>query len=82
MAERKSTKPKTFEQMLARLDEIVRALEKGDAPLEESLSLYTEGAELIRTCTKQLDEAEQTVVRLQKGADGVPVETMFASEKE
>ncbi len=37
MAERKSTKPKTFEQMLARLDEIVRALEKGDAPLEESL---------------------------------------------
>ena len=60
MAERKTAKPKTFEQMLARLDEIVRSLEKGDAPLEESLSLYTEGAELIRTCTKQLDEAEQT----------------------
>ena len=52
MAERKTAKPKTFEQMLARLDEIVRSLEKGDAPLEESLSLYTEGAELIRTCTK------------------------------
>ena len=44
MAERKNAKPKTFEQMLARLDEIVRSLEKGDAPLEESLSLYTEGA--------------------------------------
>ena len=44
MAERKTAKPKTFEQMLARLDEIVRSLEKGDAPLEESLSLYTEGA--------------------------------------
>lgn len=43
MAERKTAKPKTFEQMLARLDEIVRSLEKGDAPLEESLSLYTEG---------------------------------------
>ena len=54
----------------------------GDAPLEESLSLYTEGAELIRTCTKQLDEAEQTVVKLQKGADGAPVETSFASESE
>ena len=39
MAERKTAKPKTFEQMLARLDEIVRSLEKGDAPLEESLSL-------------------------------------------
>ena len=63
MAERKTAKPKTFEQMLARLDEIVRSLEKGDAPLEESLSLYTEGAELIRTCTKQLDEAEQTAHR-------------------
>ena len=47
MAERRTAKPKTFEQMLARLDEIVRSLEKGDAPLEESLSLYTEGAELI-----------------------------------
>lgn len=82
MAERKSTKPKTFEQMLARLDEIVRSLEKGDAPLEESLALYTEGAELIRICTKQLDEAEQTVVRLQKGTDGAPVETPFASENE
>ena len=41
MAERKGAKPATFEQMLARLDEIVRLLEKGDAPLEESLSLYT-----------------------------------------
>ena len=41
-----------------------------------------EGAELIRTCTKQLDEAEQTVVKLQKGADGAPVETSFASENE
>ena len=42
MAERKGAKPATFEQMLARLDEIVRLLEKGDAPLEESLSLYTQ----------------------------------------
>ena len=82
MAERKNTKAKTFEQMLTRLDEIVRSLEKGDAPLEESLALYTEGAELIRSCTKQLDEAEQTVLRLQKGADGAPVELPFTPEKE
>ena len=80
MAQRKSDKPKSFEQMLARLDEIVRALEKGDAPLEESLSLYTEGAELIRICTGQLDEAEQTVIRLQKGEDGSPVELPFEAE--
>ena len=82
MAERKSAKPKTFEEHLARLDDIVRALEKGDAPLEASLSLYTEGAELIRLCTKQLDEAEQTVVRLQKGENGAPVELPFAQEEE
>ncbi len=82
LAGRKGAKPATFEQMLARLDEIVRLLEKGDAPLEESLSLYTEGAALIRTCTKQLDEAEQTVVKLQKGENGEPVETSFASENE
>ena len=58
------------------------ARSKRVTPLEESLSLYTEGAELIRTCTKQLDEAEQTVVKLQKGADGAPVETSFVSENE
>lgn len=71
----------TFEQMLARLDEIVRSLEKGDAPLEESLALYTEGAGLIKQCTDQLNSAEQTVVRLQKGADGAPTELPFEAEE-
>ena len=73
---------KTFEEMLARLEEIVRSLEKGDAPLDQSLSLYTEGAELIRCCTLRLDEAEQTVVRLRKGVDGEPVEIPFEVEEE
>ena len=68
---------KSFEEMLARLDLIVRRLEKGDAPLGESLALYEEGAGLIRMCTRQLDEAEQTVVRLQKGPDGAPTEAPF-----
>jgi exodeoxyribonuclease VII small subunit len=82
MPERKKTKPKTFEETLTRLDEIVRSLEKGDAPLDESLALYTEGAELVRSCTKQLDEAEQTVVRLQKGEDGTPTEVPFIPEND
>ena len=69
-----------FEAMLERLDVIVKALEKGDASLEDSLALYTEGAELIRLCTARLNEAEQTVVRLQKGADGAPVELPFPGE--
>lgn len=67
----------TFEQSLARLEEIVKLLEKGDAPLGESLGLFEEGAGLVKTCTKLLDEAEQKVVRLRKSADGTPEELPF-----
>jgi len=63
--------------MLLRLEEIVRQLERGDISLEDSLKLYEEGAGLLRLCTKQLDEAEQTVVRLRKGPDGAPQELPF-----
>ena len=69
-----------FEEMLSRLDVIVHALERGDTPLEESLSLYTEGSELIRTCTENLSEAEQIVVRLRTGPDGTPEELPFDAE--
>lgn len=68
---------KTFEQSLARLEEIVRLLERGDAPLAESLGLFEEGAGLIKTCSKQLDEAEQKVVQLRKTEDGSPEELPF-----
>ena len=67
----------SFEQAAARVDEIVRLLEKGDAPLDESLALFEEGAKLIGICGKMLDEAEQTVVRLQKSEDGVAKEVVF-----
>ena len=66
-----------FDEMLVRLEEIVRMMEKGEATLEESLKLYEEGAGLLRMCTKQLDEAEQTVVRLRKGLEGLPEELPF-----
>ena len=68
---------KTFEQSLQRLEEIVRLLEKGDAPLAESLSLFEEGTGLIRLCGGLLDEAEQKVVQLRKGPDGSPEELPF-----
>ena len=68
---------KSFEQSLARLEEIVRLLEKGDAPLAESLGLFEEGAGLVRACEKQLAEAEQVVVKLRKSADGSPEELPF-----
>ena len=70
----------TFEQAAARLDEIVRLLEKGDAALDKSLALFEEGAGLIKICGTMLDEAEQTVVRLQKNAAGEPEETLFGDE--
>jgi len=68
---------KSFEQSLTRLDEIVRALEKGDAPLAESLGLFEEGAGLVKSCTEQLEQAQQRVVQLRKSADGSPEELPF-----
>ena len=73
---------KTFEENIARLEEIVSALEKGDAQLADSLKLFEEGAKLVTVCGKQLDEAEQKVVKLAKGADGAPVESDFTGEAE
>ena len=67
----------SFEQSLERLEEIVRHLEKGDLPLNDSLSLFEEGTKLIAACGKMLDEAEQKVVMLQKGPDRAPVELPF-----
>lgn len=71
----------SFEQSMARLDEIVRHLEKGDMPLNDSLALFEEGTALIRSCEKQLDEAEQKVVKLRKGPDRQPEELPFEDEK-
>ena len=77
-----SAKKVTFEQQLARLEEIVAALEKGDAPQADSLALFEEGTKLIAACSKQLDQAEQQVVKLMKGADGAPVELPFAEQED
>lgn len=72
----------TFEQALDRLEVIVRSLERGDTPLEESLKLFEEGAGLISECQKQLDSAEQVVRRLKKTAGGEPEELPFDVEDE
>lgn len=70
----------TFEQQIQRLEEIVGLLEKGDAQLADSLALFEEGTKLIASCSKELDQAEQKVVKLMKGADGAPVEMPFEEE--
>ncbi len=71
----------SFEEKLARLEEIVSALEKGDAPLADSLKLFEEGTKLVNACTSELDKAEQQVVKLMKGPDGVPAELPFETEE-
>ena len=70
----------TFEQNMARLEQIVRSLERGDAPLEESLKLFEEGTGLVRSCGKLLDEAELQVKKIMVGPDGTPVEGVFTDE--
>lgn len=67
----------SFEQSITRLDEIVRLLEKGDAPLSDSLKLFEEGTSLISNCDAMLNEAEQMVIKLKKGPDGEPIELPF-----
>jgi len=68
---------KTFEQSVARLDEIVTSLEKGDAQLDKSLALFEEGVKLIEACGTMLDSAEQKVVSLQNKVGTEPKEYLF-----
>lgn len=65
-----------FENAIARLEQIVRSLESGNAPLDESLALFEEGVRLVKLCTDKLDTAESRIKLLTETADGV-VETDF-----
>ena len=67
----------SFEKAKERLEQIVRAMERGDAPLDESLKLFQEGTELVRTCGKMLDDAQIEVNKVIKSADGTPVMEEF-----
>lgn len=71
----------TFEENMQRLEQIVRAMERGEVPLEESLKLFQEGTELVRSCGKLLDEAELQVKKIATAADGSPVEEAFLDEQ-
>ena len=71
---------KSFEENMQRLEQIVRAMEHGDVPLEESLKLFREGTELVESCGKLLDEAELQVKKIATDAQGQPVEEEFKDE--
>ena len=73
----KNIQEQTFEGAISRLEEIVRALENGDAPLDSSIALFEEGISLVKFCNTKLDNAEQRVKILVKGADGTVEEQDF-----
>jgi len=60
----KSAPPKNFETALADLTEIVRQMEEGQLPLEQSLASYKRGVELLQFCQKSLQNAEQQILIL------------------
>lgn len=64
------TKEKSFETSLAELERIVKTLEDGEQPLEESLKLFEGGVRLARECRERLTQAERRIEVLMKEADG------------
>ena len=72
---------KKFEAAIARLEEIVSELEKGDVPLEQSLKLFEEGIKLSRVCNKRLEEAERKVEILLKDKNGNITAEPFEEEE-
>jgi len=73
----KEMKNMSFEEMLKRLEEIVRALDNVETPLDTSLALFEEGAKLVRLCTDKLDAAQQKVTLLTSAPDGSLSEAPF-----
>lgn len=60
----------SFEEALAKLEEIVALLDSGNAPLDKSLALFEEGAGLVKLCSAKLDNVEQRVKILVADKDG------------
>ena len=75
-----SEKKVSFEANMQRLEQIVRAMERGDVALDESLKLFQEGTELVRSCAKMLDEAQLQIQKVMTAPDGSPVMEDFADE--
>lgn len=65
-----------FEDALARLEACVRALESGEVPLDEALTLFEQGMALAASCHGRLDAAEARVAALVRGRDGIVEEPL------
>jgi exodeoxyribonuclease VII small subunit len=62
----------TFEAALAELERIVRSLEEGAAPLDDSIALYQRGDELKKHCEARLKAAQERIEQIAFGPDGEP----------
>ncbi|MBQ9510124.1 MAG: exodeoxyribonuclease VII small subunit [Clostridia bacterium] len=67
-------KKMSFEEALARLDEIVGSMENGKAELDELLSLFEEGVSLVKLCNSKLNSAERKIKLVKANGDEVPFE--------
>ncbi len=71
----------SFEAALKRLEEIVRKLESGEAPLDEAIKLYGEGERLKAQCEARLQDAQARIEAIQVGRDGAPAGTTPFGER-
>jgi len=83
MAKREQAKnaPQNFEAQLASLERIVRELERGELPLEQSLELFEQGVKLSRECQERLNEAERRIEVLLRGGDGTAATVPFEADE-
>lgn len=62
----------SFEDALRALEDVVRRLESGEVPLDESITLYERGESLRKACQSRLDSAQARIERIVAGPDGAP----------
>ena len=66
-----------YEAALARLDEVLQALEDGKVALEDAIALYERGVKLVRRCSMLLAGAERRITQLSQSPEGELVEQPF-----
>ncbi len=71
----------SYEQALARLEQIIRAMENDKIALKESLELYEEGVAIVRRLSAELDDAERKIKILQQNAQGEIVAVDFVTDE-
>jgi exodeoxyribonuclease VII small subunit len=69
------TEELSFEEALRRLETIVQQLERGDVPLDQSITLYAEGDRLRAQCQKRLEAAQARIEQIVSGPDGAAAKT-------